>query len=42
MTGIQGFCLEASMDSYLTTVAFILIAIAAIAAALGETPNFRR
>jgi hypothetical protein len=30
------------MDSYLTTVAFILIAIVAIFIALRETPNLHR
>ena len=33
---------EVGMDSYLTTVAFILIAIVAIVVALRETPTFRR
>jgi hypothetical protein len=41
-TGIQEFCSEAAMDSYLTTAAFILIAIVAIFVALRETSNFHR
>ena len=45
-TGIYGrhprIWSEAGMDNNLTTVAFILIAIAAIVVALRETPDFRR